>query len=220
MKISSYLLIAITILFVQACSKENKCEKNHTGSIEIDNDDPFMPPGGTSFYLESGEKIGTVGKGQVETFDGVPVGDHLMYVLFYSDTLYADYITIEECQTTFYATSSWNAASDYRLKHNIAPLGNVLSQLAKLSVYSYEYDNCAAYSKYLSKGTHYGFMAQELAAVYPSFSTTDEQGFHHVNYEELIPILTKGVQEQQAQIKALQEELEALKWEVDLKKVK
>ena len=53
-----------------------------------------------------------------------------------------------------------------------------------------------------------GFIAQELRKVIPTIVTegTDKDKLLSVNYNSIIPILTKGIQEQQKQI----EELKAL----------
>ena len=219
MKFLSFLFIVLLIFSVQSCSKKDKCEKNNTGSIFIDNDDPFIPPGGTDFFLETGVKIGTLEKGYVGTFDGLPIGDHEIYVLYGTDTLYYESIFIVECQTLSYHTASGGGASDRSLKQGITPLQGALQNLSKLQVYSYEYDQCPEYKQFLSKGNHFGFMAQELEKVYPSFTLKDKEGFYHVKYEELIPILTKGIQEQQEQIENLQKELQAMKWQLNLDEV-
>ena len=39
--------------------------------------------------------------------------------------------------------------------------------------------------------------------VYPSFVQMGINGYYSVNYQELIPVLIKGMQEQQAQIKGV-----------------
>lgn len=88
---------------------------------------------------------------------------------------------------------------------------NVLDHLNRLDIYSYEYNKATDYQKYLSKGIHYGFMAQELEEVYPRFTKQDDNGYYSVNDHELIPNLTKGIQEQQAQIETLEKEIMALK---------
>lgn len=63
----------------------------------------------------------------------------------------------------------------------------------------------------MPKGIHYGFMAQELKNVYPTFVQLNSNGYYTVNYQEMIPILAKGIQEQQAQIDDLKKEVSDLK---------
>ncbi len=51
----------------------------------------------------------------------------------------------------------------------------------------------------------YGFIAQEVESIFPDLVDT-KQGKKAIAYEGFIPILTKGMQEQQQQIEALQKE--------------
>ena len=59
-------------------------------------------------------------------------------------------------------------------------------------------------------------MAQELKTVLPSLVKTEEQtGNLSVNYIGLIPVLIEGIKAQQQQIEALKAEIELLKQKRD-----
>lgn len=55
-----------------------------------------------------------------------------------------------------------------------------------------------------NKNEH-GFIAQELLQVYPELVVQDQNGYYGVKYEEMIAILVKAMQEQQAQIDSLKQ---------------
>lgn len=217
MKKTIYLpLIFILSIFAFSCSKNKQadCEANHTGSIMIHNDGIFMPNVTADFY-RGATKLASLTKGQMATVDNIPIGSFVMTVKSGSDTIYSfpsmpD--TITQCATLHYYTSEkYIPVSDKRLKQNIVPVNNALSKILQLNVYSYQYKAPLNYTNYLPKGIHYGFMAQELKEVYPNFVQKNSDGYYSVNYQEMIPILAKGMMEQQAQIDDLKKEIEVLK---------
>jgi hypothetical protein len=98
----------------------------------------------------------------------------------------------------------FNTTSDYRLKHDLK-LFNGLDLISKVRVYDYKWKESTERS--------YGVMAHELQEIIPSIVTGEKDGkeIQSVDYSKLIPILIKGMQEQQAQIKELQDEIISLK---------
>ena len=211
----SIILLSVTIfsLFVFSCSKQSDCEKNHTGSIMIHNDGNSMPIGTADFYRGSTE-LASVAKGSSATVDNIPIGTFSMTVKIGADTIYYDSYqrdTIIQCTTLHYYTSEHYTISDKRLKKNILPLHNALADIGKLNLYTYEYNAPKNYTGFLPKGLHYGFIAQELKEVYPTFVQLNSNNYYSVNYQEMIPILVKGIQEQQAQIDELKKEMTDLK---------
>jgi len=211
------LLFFASILFLSAfvlsCGKKNNCATAHTGSIMIHNDGSYMPDGTANFYNGS-KLLASVAKGNTVTVDDIPIGQLIMTVKLGADTLYNDAFqpdTIVQCKTIHYYTSThYLPVSDKRLKKNILPI-NALNDIGKLNIYSYEYQTIKNFSGFLPKGIHYGFMAQELKNVYPTFVQLNSNGYYTVNYQEMIPILAKGIQEQQAQIDDLKKEVSDLK---------
>lgn len=179
----------------------------------IHNDGDYMPSGTADFYLGS-NKIASVAKGAEATADNIPAGPFIVTVKIGADTIYIDEFlpdTVKQCQELHYSTDRFLPVSDKRLKKNIEPINSVLANLCKLNVYSYEYNAPKNYDGFLPKGSHYGFMAQELKDVYPTFVQLNNNSYYSVNYQEMIPLLTKGMQEQQIQIDDLKKEIAELK---------
>lgn len=215
----SFTVIAVFSIFLFSCGKKSDCSTNHTGSILIHNDGSFMPSGTADFYRGS-TKLASVSKGSSATVDNVPAGEFIMTVKIGADTIYNDIYqkdTIVQCETLHYYTSEhYIPVSDKRLKKNILPLNNAIATIGKLNVYSFEYNAPKNYTGFLPAGTHYGFMAQELKDIYPTFVQMNSNGYYSVNYQEMIPVLAKGMQEQQSQMEELKKEVAELKLLVKL----
>ena len=113
-------------------------------------------------------------------------------------------------------TGVWGAGayvngSDERIKDNIAPLTSGLDVVAKLNPVTYKYKE--DWSK--DQSTQTGFIAQELLTALEGKNYIDgvvQQGgeYMSVAYQNIIPILTKAIQEQQAMIEELKTRIETL----------
>ena len=121
--------------------------------------------------------------------------------------------------------------SDVALKTNINPLPNALSRIMQLAPISYKYrgdkmvgDSLPADSAFMgndnsefySRDTisiHYGFTAQELDTLFPDLVANFGVS-KGVNYVEFVPVLVKGIQEQQKIIDTLKQKNESLQQEV------
>lgn len=130
-------------------------------------------------------------------------------------------------------------SSDSRFKKNILDVEGAIGIIKQLQPKHYEFRKDGDFAKLnLPKGDHYGLLAQDVEKVLPhivkdaSTNTRDLQAgkaaseneseemqrrragetvaFKAVNYTELIPILVKAVQEQQAVIEELQAKLSRL----------
>ena len=98
------------------------------------------------------------------------------------------------------STTAYNSSSDYRLKHDIAPMTGALAKVAALKPCTYKWntDN--------SEGE--GFIAHELAEVCPQAVTgakdaVDADGkpvYQGIDTSFLVATLTAAIQEQQTQI--------------------
>lgn len=100
--------------------------------------------------------------------------------------------------------------SDKKLKKDITYLGNeYLDKIKKLkpATYHFNYQNAQT-------PLDYGFIAQDVEQVFPEFVGTFSKN-KMISYSSFIPILTKGMQEQQQQIEALQKENTDLKQRVE-----
>ena len=93
--------------------------------------------------------------------------------------------------------------SDRRLKDDITPLEGSLDKILKLSGYSYNWKSTGK--------ADIGVIAQEVETVYPELVHTDSEGMKSVEYANLIAPLIEAVKTQQSEIKALQDEVKALK---------
>lgn len=95
--------------------------------------------------------------------------------------------------------------SDRRVKKDIAPMGGVLAAVLQLNPVSFAWDNGNPNE---GQGQQLGLLAQEVQPIFPSLVTqmttmkTDKapDGLYRVNYQELVPVLVKAIQELQAEI--------------------
>jgi hypothetical protein len=116
-------------------------------------------------------------------------------------------------------TGGLTNASDRRLKRDIKPLDSSLEKLMQLPVYTYFYkDKWQNEKRSFQKDMQYGFIAQEVMDLYPTLVDVpkDTSNFFYMLEEtKFIPLLVKGMQEQQAQIEQLESENEALTAELE-----
>ncbi len=84
-----------------------------------------------------------------------------------------------------------NCFSDKNLKKDIAPLATSLALFSKLNPVNYHWN-----TEDSSSPLQYGFIAQDIEAVFPSFVTTDsETGIKSVAFGNLIPVTIKAINE-------------------------
>ncbi len=95
--------------------------------------------------------------------------------------------------------------SDERLKERIAPIDNTLDKLGKVHAYSYYWKD-----KERDPGQQIGLLAQEVNEVYPQLVKKDNAGMMSVNYSGFVPLLIKGMQEQQQEIAELKKQIQEL----------
>ncbi|MCF8462248.1 MAG: tail fiber domain-containing protein [Flavobacteriales bacterium] len=112
------------------------------------------------------------------------------------------------------STGVYTSVSDKRLKKNIESLDGMLGKIMLLNPSKYNFKTQSD-----DEAKCYGLIAQELEEVFPEFVTIngdDSNGngitdLRMVSYTELVPVLIKGMQEQQEMILQLQKEIELLK---------
>jgi len=95
------------------------------------------------------------------------------------------------------SASAYTTRSDYNLKDDIFELKYGLNDILELKPVEYTYKSNG--SKQL------GFIAQDIGTILPEVVSFEES--MSVNYQAIIPILTKAIQEQQALIKALEQRI-------------
>jgi hypothetical protein len=109
---------------------------------------------------------------------------------------------------------AYNTSSDYRLKENVDYDFNALNRVAQLKPARFNFIADA-------DTTVDGFLAHEVQDIVPEAITgekdaVDDEGnpeYQGIDQSKLVPLLTKAIQEQQAQIDALQSEINLLKGE-------
>jgi hypothetical protein len=95
------------------------------------------------------------------------------------------------------SASAYTTRSDFNLKDDIFDIKYGLNDVLQLQPVEYTYKSNG--SKQL------GFIAQDIATILPEVVSFEET--MSVNYQAIIPILTKAIQEQQAHIKALEQRI-------------
>ncbi|MEX0981596.1 MAG: tail fiber domain-containing protein [Bacteroidales bacterium] len=118
------------------------------------------------------------------------------------------------------------AASDQKFKKDIGALNSIMENLMKVQPRLYTVGGSEAKSVGLEEKSQYGFVAQELEKIFPELVVevvhpkTDDPGqakasgnpqtYKGIKYLEMIPILLKGLQEQQEEIEMLRSRIEVL----------
>ena len=107
--------------------------------------------------------------------------------------------------------------SDKRFKNTIANIQYGLNAILQFRPVSYLWNAERVHNNAALKGTQLGFIAQEVEQIIPSAVLTDTDSLQSksIKYIELIPVLTRAIQEQQAQIEMLQKENGALSKRVE-----
>jgi hypothetical protein len=118
------------------------------------------------------------------------------------------------------AANGFFSTSDIRLKRNIKPVKNGLDIVNQLRPVSYEKKNNITNNVY--NQSEIGFIAQEVRKVLPQIviESQDEEKTLAMNYNSLIPILTKAIQELNDKITKLEKIIIKLeKQDTDLNKI-
>ncbi len=100
--------------------------------------------------------------------------------------------------------TSWTSSSDQRLKDDVQEISYGLDTVKALEPVSYVRNDRDV------EGRELGFIAQGVEGVVDEIVNVDDTGYYGLNYQGLIPILTKAIQEQQATIEALEARITAL----------
>jgi hypothetical protein len=98
-------------------------------------------------------------------------------------------------------------SSDRRWKQNIKGVSHALETLSQLRGVEFEWDRTTFGNMNFPEGRHVGLVAQEVEEVMPQIVTTGEDGFKHIAYHELVPVLIEAVKELQAEIASLKNRL-------------
>lgn len=87
------------------------------------------------------------------------------------------------------------AGSDERWKKDIRPLKNSLLKTLQLKPVSYHFKHEDFPQKKFPQGEEIGLIAQDVEKVIPSLIQKDKEGFCHLNYAKLTPLLVDSIKE-------------------------
>ena len=109
-------------------------------------------------------------------------------------------------------TGELTAASDLKLKRNIVSIAGATETINQLNPVTYEFRSDEFPDLKLSDGQRWGLIAQEVEAILPDLISENGSAIHRngeeisiksLNYIDLIPVMIKAIQEQDAEIQAL-----------------
>ncbi|MEJ2217590.1 MAG: tail fiber domain-containing protein [Gemmatimonadota bacterium] len=100
-------------------------------------------------------------------------------------------------------------SSDARLKEGIEPLEGTLHRVLQLTPIRYHFRAGTG----RPQGTQLGLTAQQVQPLFPELVKEDGDGYLSLSYANLSAVLVKAVQEQDAEMSALQREIRSLKAE-------
>ena len=121
-----------------------------------------------------------------------------------------------------YAASA-QQVNEEELKINVTKIANSTEQLRNLEPIAFNYDTDKFKNLDLPAGDQYGFMASNVETTFPNLVQTSAKvypvgknahkvaKYNQVDQESLIPMLVAAIKEQQEQIEALRKEVESLK---------
>ena len=126
---------------------------------------------------------------------------------FSSETRYISFWDSDDDQTGYIRKNGDSAVSyqtsDARLKTNVKDLPKTLPDIMKLRPVSFNWKSGNISDR--------GLIAQEVQKIYPDLLDKTSKGYLTMRYAGLIPMLLKGIQEQQEQIEDLQKQIDELK---------
>ncbi len=153
-----------------------------------------------------------VGFSEYVNYRGTGNGGHRFYSLTSGAPTLANSLSFLDINGNWSA-ASFTPTSDSRLKRNIKPVKNGLEIVSKLNPVSYEKKNNLESTEYNTK--EIGFIAQEIRTVLPDIvkETNDTDKLLSVNYDSLIPVLTKAIQELNSKVDELTSKIQKLESE-------
>lgn len=108
-----------------------------------------------------------------------------------------------------FVTGGVSQVSDMSLKTNIRSIDNALEKVLQLHGVTFEWKQGEAEA--MPVGTQIGFTAQEMEKVLPEIVKTAGNGYKTISYENVTAVLVEAMKDQQKIIKQQQAEIDALK---------
>ena len=115
------------------------------------------------------------------------------------------------------SSTSWSSGSDIRLKENVTEISNVLDKVKNYRCARFNFIGDDASD---IQNIKFGFIAQDWVSDFPEVLTTSTQDaddptdttlYYGMQYTETIPVLLKAIQELNAKVETLQNEVNTLK---------
>ena len=101
----------------------------------------------------------------------------------------------------------FKSLSDARCKTDVAELTDAIDHIMQLRGVSYNWKECELTGANPPKNREIGFIAQEVERVLPGLVTDDHLGRKSLSYSSLIPMLVKGIQQQQKRLNEQSEQI-------------
>lgn len=117
--------------------------------------------------------------------------------------LYLSFVYNDDRKSYIDQSGGYVVDSDERLKKDFAPLGNILDKVKQLKPTSYSYLNDKSGRKIN------GFIAQEVAKIFPEAVVQGEDGMYGVIYDNFGVIAIQAIKEQQTEIESLKETIKS-----------
>ena len=108
-------------------------------------------------------------------------------------------------------TGTLSDISDRRLKENITPLNTVLNEVIKLNPVTFYMKE----SEKITKNISYGFIAQELETILPTFVVELDNGYKAIK-QEFSAILVKAIQELDQKVTSQNLKIQQLETKIQL----
>lgn len=102
-------------------------------------------------------------------------------------------------------SGSYVDTSDFRFKRDIHNLNNSLSSIRRMQGVRYYFRSDEFPNRNFATTEQFGFIADDIEKIEPSLITLDKEGYRHLSYSRIIPIVVEAVKEQDVQ----QEELKS-----------
>ncbi|UYZ59483.1 tail fiber domain-containing protein [Hymenobacter latericus] len=109
------------------------------------------------------------------------------------------------------ASGAITQLSDAQFKTDVQPLQNALGKVLALQGVRFRWRAKEFPAQRFATDPQVGLVAQEVAEHYPELVCTDARGHQSLDYGRLTAVLVEAMKEQQAQIEALGQQLQALK---------
>lgn len=133
----------------------------------------------------------------IKLYAKADTADNSKYALSLVDINSADLLYVRNDGVGYLKAASWSYGSDENIKENVEYLtGTGLATIMALKPASFDYIDGAK--------DNFGFVAQDVQNVIPKAVTTEKDGNLGLKLGFITPFLVMAIQEQQAQIEALQ----------------